>query len=65
MVITRSVKLQSSTYLAPAGDSAVVTIRGSKITVDMRGVALIGSADRSHGAGRAGAQGVADGEPDR
>jgi len=47
MVITRSVRLQPGTYRLPAPaslDSAVVTIRGNDITVDMSGVTLEGIA---------------------
>lgn len=50
MVITRSVRLQPGTYRLPAPasvDSAIVTIRGTDITVDMRGVTLEGVAPMS------------------
>jgi hypothetical protein len=43
MVITQSVKLRPGSYHLPAGDSALITIRGSNIEVDMRGVRLVGT----------------------
>jgi hypothetical protein len=46
LVITRSVRVRPGTYrlAAPAGaDSALVTVRGDGITVDMRGVRLVGT----------------------
>ena len=48
MIITRSVKIRPGRYLAPAGDSGAITVRGSNITVDLRGVELVGSDDRHH-----------------
>jgi hypothetical protein len=48
MVITRSVHIAPGRYDAPAGDSAAITVRGSNITVDLRGVELVGSRDRHH-----------------
>ena len=48
MVITRSVHIRPGRYLAPAGDSGAITVRGNNITVDLRGVELIGSNDRHH-----------------
>ena len=46
MVITTSVKVRPGTYTATAGDSGVITIRGTNITVDLRGVELVGAANR-------------------
>ena len=48
MVITQSVRIRPGRYLAPAGDSGAITIRGSNIIVDLRGVELVGSDDRPH-----------------
>ncbi|MEP6590989.1 MAG: right-handed parallel beta-helix repeat-containing protein [Gemmatimonadota bacterium] len=48
MVITHSVRVRPGRYLAPAGDSGAITVRGSDIVVDLRGVELIGSDDRQH-----------------
>lgn len=48
MVITHSVRIRPGHYLAPAGDSAALTIRGSNITVNLGGVELIGDSDREH-----------------
>ncbi|MBL0940483.1 MAG: right-handed parallel beta-helix repeat-containing protein [Gemmatimonadaceae bacterium] len=45
MVITRSVRVAPGTYrlrASPHADSALATVRGSNITVDMRGVTFIG-----------------------
>ena len=46
MVVTHSVRIAPGRYLAPAGDSGAITVRGSNITVDLRGVELIGSNNR-------------------
>jgi len=46
MVITHSVRIAPGHYLAPAGDSGAITVRGSNITVDLRGVELVGSNNR-------------------
>ncbi|MES2304839.1 MAG: right-handed parallel beta-helix repeat-containing protein [Gemmatimonadota bacterium] len=54
MVITHSVRIRPGRYLAPAGDSAAITVRGSNIVVDLRGVELIGSSDRENPEGFAG-----------
>lgn len=48
MVISHSVRIRPGHYLAPASDSGAITIRGSNVTVDLRGVELIGSNDRHH-----------------
>ena len=48
MVVTRSVTITPGRYLAPAGDSAALTIRGQGVVVDLRGVELVGSEDREH-----------------
>ena len=43
MIITRSVTIRPGTYRLPArGDTAVLTVRGTDITVDLRGVTLEG-----------------------
>ncbi len=47
MVVTSSVRILPGTYQAPASDSAVMVIRGRNITVDMRGVELVGSDQRN------------------
>jgi parallel beta-helix repeat protein len=46
MVITASTRIAPGSYLAPSGDAPAMTIRGSDITVDLRGVELVGNADR-------------------
>ncbi|MEO8478744.1 MAG: right-handed parallel beta-helix repeat-containing protein, partial [Gemmatimonadota bacterium] len=48
MVITASTRIAPGSYLAPAGNAPAMTIRGDKITVDLRGVELVGTADRFH-----------------
>jgi parallel beta-helix repeat protein len=48
MVITRSVRVRPGTYSAAAGDSGVIVVRGSHVTVDLSGVTLVGNADRMH-----------------
>ena len=48
LVITHSVRLTPGTWpLTPSGslDSGVITIRGDSITVDARGVTLLGASD--------------------
>ncbi len=48
MVITRSVRIAPGTYRLPAPramDSALVTVRGSGVTVDLGGVTIIGASD--------------------
>ena len=46
MVITTSVRIEPGSYMAPAGERAAMTIRGDGVTVDLRGVELVGTADR-------------------
>ncbi len=48
MTVTHSIRIRPGQYLAPAGDSAAITIRGSDISVNLSGVELIGTADREH-----------------
>ncbi len=48
MVVTRSVALRPGEWLAPAGDSAAIVVRGDGITLDLTGVELVGSDDRAH-----------------
>jgi hypothetical protein len=44
MVITESVKLRPGTYtLSPSDSQPLITIRGTNISVDMRGVRLVGT----------------------
>ncbi len=43
MVITESTRIRPGTYTLPGTDSALITIRGSGITVEMRGVQLVGT----------------------
>ena len=48
LVITRSVRIAPGTYrlAAPAAmDSALITVRGTGLTVDLRGVTIIGTSD--------------------
>ncbi len=46
MVITASTRIAPGSYLAPSGDAPAMTIRGTGITVDLRGVELVGTQDR-------------------
>ncbi|MES2124229.1 MAG: NosD domain-containing protein, partial [Gemmatimonadota bacterium] len=47
MVITQSARIRPGRYLAPVSDSnSAITIRGSNITVDLRGVELVGATER-------------------
>ncbi|MGH7593600.1 MAG: NosD domain-containing protein [Gemmatimonadales bacterium] len=48
MIVTHSVRIHPGQYLAPAGDSAALTIRGLNVTVDLTGVELVGNSDREH-----------------
>ncbi len=48
MTVTTSVRIRPGRYLAPAGDSAAITVRGSHVTVDLTGVELVGNTDREH-----------------
>jgi parallel beta-helix repeat protein len=43
MVVTRSVTITPGRYLAPAGDSGAIVVRGSGIVLDLTGVELVGS----------------------
>ncbi len=47
MVITASTRIAPGSYVAPAGDQPALTVRGSGITVDLRGVELVGTIDRT------------------
>lgn len=47
MVITSSTRLAPGTYRIPPGDSVAITVRGTGITVDMRGVELVGDTVRT------------------
>ncbi|HEY3935589.1 MAG TPA: NosD domain-containing protein [Gemmatimonadales bacterium] len=47
MIIARSTRIRPGRYLAPAGDSAALTVRGSGITVDLSGVELVDDSDRT------------------
>jgi parallel beta-helix repeat protein len=51
MVVTRSVAIAAGTYLAPAGDSGAIVVRGSGIVLDLAGVELVGS-DSAHAPNR-------------
>src|SRR5690606_14425020 len=46
MVITASTRIAPGTYHIPTGDSVGIVIRGNGITVDMRGVELVGDTVR-------------------
>ncbi|MGD9523617.1 MAG: NosD domain-containing protein [Gemmatimonadales bacterium] len=46
MVVTTSTRIAPGSYLAPSGDRPALTVRGSDITLDLRGVELVGTADR-------------------
>lgn len=48
MVITASTRIAPGRYLAPAGDSVALVVRGTNLTVDLRGVELVGHDDRTH-----------------
>src|SRR5690606_13815976 len=39
-------RIAPGSYLAPSGDRPALTVRGSDITLDLRGVELVGTADR-------------------
>ncbi|HEU4829780.1 MAG TPA: hypothetical protein VFT04_11360, partial [Gemmatimonadales bacterium] len=43
MVVTRSVAVIPGRYVAPAGDSGAIVVRGSGIVLDLTGVELVGS----------------------
>lgn len=47
MVVTTSVTIRPGTYVAPAGDSGALVVRGRGIVVDLTGVELVGSTDRT------------------
>lgn len=46
MVVTQSAAIRPGSYLAPAGDSAVIVVRGTGIELDLSGVELAGARDR-------------------
>ncbi len=48
MVITRSTTIIPGRYDAPAGDSGAIVVRGQGIVLNLRGVELVGTADRTH-----------------
>ncbi len=48
MVITASTRITPGTYHIPSGDSVGIVIRGDGITVDLRGVELVGDSVRTH-----------------
>lgn len=48
MVLTSSARVAPGSYPAPAEGGAALVIRGDSITVDMRGVELVGTASREH-----------------
>lgn len=48
MTVTRSLRVAPGRYVAPAGDSAALIIRGDNITVDLTGVTLVGDTDHPH-----------------
>ena len=43
MVVTRSIAIAPGRYLAPAGDSGAIVVRGSGIVLDLTRVELVGS----------------------
>src|SRR5690606_35143959 len=47
MVITASTRIEPGTYQIPVGDSVGIVVRGNGITVDMRGVELVGDTVRT------------------
>ncbi|HET9065727.1 MAG TPA: right-handed parallel beta-helix repeat-containing protein [Gemmatimonadales bacterium] len=47
MVITASTRIAPGSYLAPSSERAAMTIEGDNITVDLQGVELVGTSDRS------------------
>ena len=61
MVITASTRIEPGSYLAPAGDRPAMTIRGENVTIDLRGVELVGNADRFHPDGFSGTAIAIDG----
>jgi nitrous oxidase accessory protein NosD len=46
MVITSSTRIAPGTYRIPPGDSVAITVRGTGVTVDLRGVELVGDTVR-------------------
>ncbi|MGH7523600.1 MAG: NosD domain-containing protein, partial [Gemmatimonadales bacterium] len=49
MVVTHSVRVRSGVYQVTTSDSAAaIIVRGSNITIDLRGVELVGDTDREH-----------------
>jgi hypothetical protein len=47
MVITANTRIAPGVYEAPATSGPVIVVRGSRVTLDMRGVTLVGTADRT------------------
>ncbi|HET8761803.1 MAG TPA: hypothetical protein VFM12_00200, partial [Gemmatimonadales bacterium] len=48
MVVTQSARIAPGTYLVAAGDQPAITVRGDSVTLDLRGVELVGNPDRQH-----------------
>lgn len=47
MVVTTNTRIAPGSYTAPATAGPVITVRGTRVTLDLRGVELVGTADRS------------------
>lgn len=47
MVITANTRIAPGSYAAPAAGGPVITVRGSRVTLDLRGVELVGHPDRA------------------
>lgn len=47
MVITASTTIRPGHYVAPAGDSGILVVRGKGIVLDLTGVEFVGTADRT------------------
>jgi parallel beta-helix repeat protein len=48
MVVQHSIRIRPGTYYAPASSIPALTITGHDITVDLRGVTLVGDSDRTN-----------------
>ena len=47
MVVTADTRIAPGSYQAPASGGPVITVRGTRVTLDLRGVELVGHPDRT------------------
>lgn len=47
MVVTANTRIAPGSYQAPASGGPVITVRGTRVTLDLRGVELVGHPDRT------------------